>query len=286
MTDSPYVFEIDEHNYEQIVIDGSHEVPVLVDFWASWCQPCQVLMPVLASLVEEFQGRFVLAKIDTEEQQAIAQQFGIRSIPTVKLFKNGQPVDEFAGALPEAEIRSFLEKHLPRPSDTQVEQALRMLLDGDAGGALEILRMLQAQDPSNPRISVVMAQAHAARGEPEAARDILDAMPASEQDSPDVQSLRSHLYFDLLLQGKPDRATLAARLEADPADSEAQFLLAAHKVADQDVESAMQMLVALVRKDRQYGDDAARNTLLKLFDMLGDSPLVPVYRRQLFNLLH
>jgi putative thioredoxin len=159
VTESPYIFEITSDNYEQIVLRGSREVPVLVDFWASWCQPCQVLMPVLAKLADEYRGRFVLAKLNTEEQQAIAAQFGIRSIPTVMLFKGGEPIDEFMGALPEAQIRAFLDKHLPRESDNAVAEARQQLLLGDAATALRLLRDAQAADPANPRVAVALVQA-------------------------------------------------------------------------------------------------------------------------------
>ena len=157
MADSPFIYEIDETNYEQIVIQGSHQVPVLVDFWASWCQPCQMLMPVLAKMADEFQGRFILAKINTEEQQALAGQFGIRSIPTVKLFLQGAEIDEFAGALPETEIRAFLDRHLPRESDGAVAAAEQLCAAGDVQGALDALAPAQATDPDNPRVLTVLA---------------------------------------------------------------------------------------------------------------------------------
>ncbi|WP_295471797.1 thioredoxin, partial [Thiolapillus sp.] len=105
MSTSPYIIEITKDNYQTDVIERSAQVPVLVDFWAPWCQPCKILMPVLANLAEQYGEKFILAKINTEEEQELAAQFAIRSIPTVKLFVNGQPVDEFAGALPEADIR-------------------------------------------------------------------------------------------------------------------------------------------------------------------------------------
>jgi len=165
MAESPHIFEIDESNYEQIVLQGSHDVPVLLDFWASWCQPCQILMPVLAKLVEEYQGRFILAKINTEEQQEIASRFGIHSIPTVKLFRDGQPVDEFAGALPESEIRAFLDRHMPRASDGSVVQAEERLHAGDPEGALALLSQAREDDPGNPRVLMTMAQIQAATGD-------------------------------------------------------------------------------------------------------------------------
>ena len=286
MSESPYIFEINEQNYEQIVIQGSHQVPILVDFWASWCQPCQVLMPMLAKLADEYQGRFILAKINTEEQQAIATQFGIRSIPTVKLFRNGQPVDEFAGALPEAEVRQFLEKHLPRPSDPYVDQALQLVQAGQVDEALDILQQIQPQDPGNHRILVAMAEAHASKGESQTALGLLEALPPEAADSPEVEALRARLNLESQLADSPERAELEARLEADPGDSEARYQLAMRLVAERVYEPALEHLLTLMQKDPQYEDGAARQGLLKVFDLLGSDPLVATYRRRMFNLLH
>ena len=286
MADSPHLFEIDQNNYEQIVIQGSHQLPVLVDFWASWCQPCQMLMPVLAKLADEYQGRFILAKINTEEQQAIAAQFGIRSIPTVKLFKNGQPVDEFAGALPDNQIRAFLDKHLPRASDDNVTAAQERLLAGDTAGAMALLQTAHTEDPANPRVLIAMAQAQAAGGDVDAAEQTLDTLPADEQQKTKVTRLRGQMYFDRIAIAADDGATLRARLDADANDSEARYRLAAHQVMDGDAEGAMENLLRLMQTDRKFGDDAARQALLKLFDMLGDDPAVTRYRARMFNLLH
>jgi putative thioredoxin len=286
MADSPYVFEIDETNYQQIVIDGSFQVPVLVDFWASWCQPCQVLMPVLAKLVEEYRGRFVLAKINTEEQQAIAAQFGIRSIPTVKLFVGGQPVDEFAGALPEAQIRAFLERHLPRASDDTVAQAQEQLLAGDVDKALALLDAAAGEDPDNPRIGITRAQVQAASGALDDAVATLDALPPDAQDKPEVARLRGQLFFDRIAGTELTIEEAAAAVTADPGNLDARYRLAAAQVVEGDVEQAMENFLTVMQKDRKLGDDGARKALLKLFDMLGDEPGVARYRARMFNLLH
>jgi len=286
MADSPFIFEIDETNYEEVVLQGSYDVPVLLDFWASWCQPCQVLMPILARLVDEYRGQFILGKINTEEQQAIAAQFGIRSIPTVKLFRDGAPVDEFMGALPEADIRLFLDKHLPRASDGTVVQAQQQLLAGDAQGALGLLAEARVEDPENPRILVAMAEAHAAAGDLDAATEALDALPMDEQDKPEARQLRGRLFFDqVAIQAGPAEA-VAQRSAASPDDSEARYQLAAHQVVANDIAGALENLLLIMQKDRAFGDDAARVALLKLFDMLGDDPMVTRYRARMFNLLH
>lgn len=285
MAESPYIVEVTRDNFHQ-VMDASHQVPVLMDFWASWCQPCQVLMPVLARLAEEYRGKFLLAKLNTEEDQELAAQFGIRSIPTVKLFRDGQPVDEFMGALPEPEVRKFLDKHLPRESDALVQQARQRLLAGDGEAAMALLDAARASDPDNPRVAIARAQAQAAMGDTATAEATLDALPPDEQAKPEVATLRSHLYFEGLLAGAPDPGTLRERLGSDPGDSAARFQLAVHHVVDQDYEPAMELLLELMRKDRQYGDDAARQALVKLFDLLGSDPLVTRYRSRMASLLY
>ncbi len=286
MSDSPYIVEINEDNWPQAVVEQSRRVPVLVDFWASWCQPCQMLMPVLARLAEDYRGKFILAKVNTEEQQNLAAQFGIRSIPTVKLFKDGQPVDEFAGALPESEIRRFLDRHLPRESDTQVEQARALLLQGDAGGALKILETAKAEDPGNPNVDIALAQAKATAGDAGSALEILDRLPLDAQEKPEVQRLKGMLHFEALASGAPDEAALAARLEQDADDHEARRLLAARKVLAEDYEGALELLLELMRRDRKFGDDAARKDMVAVFDLLGEDPLVPRYRSRMMNLLY
>lgn len=286
MSDSPYIYDLTEDNFDAIVTRGSHDQPVLVDFWASWCQPCQMLMPVLAKLADEYQGRFHLAKLNTEENQALAGQFGIRSIPNVKLFVNGQEVDEFAGALPESEIREFLEKHLPRESDSHVEAALQAYASGDPGTAVNMLEQARQSDPDNSRILLAMAQIHAASGDLEAGQAILDSLPAAEQEQPEVVTLRNQLMFAAGAPGDDERAEFEQRLAENGNDSEARYGLAMSQAQAGDYASAIEHLLGVMAKDRNYNDGAAREALLRLFDMLGDDPLVAQARRRLFNLMH
>ena len=285
MADSPYIIDVTRENYAQ-VMEASFEVPVLIDFWAGWCQPCLALMPVLAKLADEYQGKFLLGKLNTEEQQEIAAQFGIRSIPNVKLFRDGQPVDEFMGALPQRAVREFLDRHVARESDATVQQARDKLAAGDADAALAMLAQAREADPDNPRVALALAGAQAAAGDVAAAEATLDGLPANEQATPEVAALRSHLYFEGRVAGAPAAAELETRLAADADDHEARFQLALRKVVEQDYDTAMELLLELMRKDRGFGDDAGRSTLLKVFELLGDDVRVGQYRRRMASLLH
>jgi len=285
MADSPFIIQVTRENYAQ-VLEASFRVPVLMDFWADWCQPCKVLMPVLAKLAEEYQGRFLLAKLNTEENQEIAAQFGIRSIPNVKLFRDGRPVDEFVGALPEGAVRQFLDRHVARESDTQVVEARERLLAGDADGAIALLIDARDADPDNARVTLALAEAQAASGDVAAAEAALDELPADEQAAPQVASLRSRLFFAGQVAEAPPTTELETRVAADPADYEALNQLALRKVVEQDYETAMELLLRLMQKDRGFGDDAGRRGLLKVFELLGDDPLVGQYRRRMASLLY
>ncbi len=285
MADSPYIIDVTRENYAQLM-ETSFRVPVLIDYWASWCQPCLVLMPILAKLAEEYGGKFLLGKLNTEEEQELAAQFGIRSIPTVKLFRDGGPVDEFTGALPESAVRKFLDGHLSRESDNQVFEAHERLRTGDAKGAVALLIAARETDPENPRITLALAEAQAVTGDTVAAEATLDSLPSDEQDGREATALRNRLYFDAEAAESPAASELQATLDANPDDSETRYQLAVRRVTEQDFDAAVALLLELMKKDRSYGDDAGRKTLIRVFDLLGNDPRVGDYRRRMASLLH
>ena len=191
MSESPYVIDVTAENFQAVILEGSMVQPVLVDFWAEWCQPCKTLMPMLAKLADEYQGAFLLAKINTEEQQELAGQFQIRSIPACKLFVNGQMADEFTGALPEEQLRAFLDKHIPRESDNLVEQAQQLLQQGDADAAADLIAQALKDDPANSNAIIAFAQLKASIGESDAAQQALDSLPEDAQKKPEVAAMRA-----------------------------------------------------------------------------------------------
>lgn len=287
MADSPHIVTLSAANFESVVIEGSFERPVLVDFWADWCAPCRMLMPILAKLAEDYRGRFVLAKLNTEEERELAAQFGIRSLPTVQLFKDGRPVDQFMGALPESQVREFLDRHLPRASDGLLAQAQGRLAAGDLDGAGRLIERARVEDPDNPRVSLAEIQLAAAQGRTAEAQAALDRLPLELANDPEVVALRGRLLFATALAGAPAASTLEQRLAADPKDSEARYQLAAHRVVAGDYESALDLLLELLRRDRAYGEDAGRKGLVAVFDLLGGSgELVSRYRARMMTALY
>ncbi len=287
MAQSPYIVTVTAANFEAVVIDGSFDRPVLVDFWADWCAPCKGLMPVLAKLADAYADKFILAKVNTEEEQALAAHFGIRNLPTVQLFKSGQVVDQFMGALPEGQVREFLDRHLPQPGDGLLAQAQDLMAAGDLKRAAVLIEQAQAQDPANARVALAQVQLTAAQGDLTGAAALLERLPIELAQDPEVAALRGQLRFAQALVGAPGPADLTRRLAADPNDSEAAYLLAAHRVLAGDFEGALEGLLALMKRDRTYGDDAARKGMVAVFDLLGgQGELVTRFRARMMTVLY
>jgi putative thioredoxin len=278
------IVDVDASNIQQL-LEFSMQVPVLLGCWAPWCEPCKNLMPVLEKLAREYGGAFLLAKLNIEENQEIAAQLGVRSVPDVKLVSQGGLVDHFQGALPEKQIREWLGRYFPAPEDAQAspeEQAAEALAAGDAATARALYEELVQQNPQHFPYQVELARALVAEGRAADARALLDNLPPEERDAAPARGVRASIEFG---EEAPDAETVAALGERD--DSEAQYLRALRRVADGDYETGLDALLALMKADRGYGDDAARKTLLRVFDALGaDHPLTVSYRRRLFALLY
>jgi len=286
MNTSEYIINGTAENLPRL-IERSHAVPVLVDFWASWCQPCQVLLPIVEKLAQEMQGKFLLVKVNIDEQQALATQFAVRSVPTVKLLRNGQIVDEFAGALPESQVREFIDRHLPKPADALLNAAAAAWAAGDAAQAEAFVRQAREEFPDDPRSALMLAEILAAQGQSDEASRLLAGLPADLALSAEAQALHARLAFASAADDAPDAATLQAALDKDPSDSQSRHHLAARLVLAGELEGALENLLELMRRDRRYGDDAARKGILQIFELLGgEGELVTRYRRAMASLLH
>ena len=287
MAESAHVISVTSADFERIVVQGSFERPVLVDFWAEWCAPCRQLAPILARLADEFDGRFLLAKVDTEAEQALAAHFGIRSLPTVQLFQDGQPVDQFMGALPEAQIREFLSRYLSSAADDLLAQARALIDDGRFEEAAALIERAEQEDPNSNRVFVARVALKAAAGDIEGAHALLERTPIELAEDTELAAIRGRLAFAEAVADAPDAETLRARLEAEPGDSEARYRLAARQVLAEQYEPALENLLTLLKRDRAYGDDAARKGMVAIFSLLGgSSDLVSRYRAKMLSSLY
>jgi len=287
MTESQHIVDLDPSNFEQIVVKGSLNTPVLVDFWAPWCEPCKSLTPVLEKLAEEYQGKFILAKLNTEEHQGLAAQFGIRSIPTIKLVKDGQIADEFSGALPEQEIREFLDRHIAEEIDPLLAQVKSLARQGQVAEAIKLIEDSEDKANPNPELMVIHAKLLASGGHIEEAEAKLDSLPEDAQGGADVKSLRGRFFFDRVIAKAPSPEQLQQKLSETPQDSEAGYQLAAHGVMDNQFEPSLEQLLEIMQRDRKFMDDGARKAMLLIFDIMGpDNPLTGRFRTRIFNILH
>lgn len=281
---SPFITTVGQADFQTAVLEASFQQPVLVDFWADWCQPCRVLMPILGKLADEYQGRFILAKVNTEEEQALAASQGIRSLPTVRLYVRGRPVDEFMGAIPEPQIRAFLDKHITDEVALFLQQVEELQSQGEEARALEALTQASGQLPHDARLKLALAKAHLAQGNTESVQQLLADLDAED---PEVVAIQAKIELQNRLAELPGLEALQARLTANPKDSEARHQLAMRALGEQDYPKAMDELLELMRQDASYQDGIARKTLLDTFAMLADQPeLVAQYRRKMFTLLH
>jgi putative thioredoxin len=281
---SAHSFDVSVTDFQQVVMDGSHTVPVVVDFWAPWCGPCRTLKPMLENLAEEFQGKFILAKVNSDENQALATQFGVRGIPSVKAVVNGQIVDEFSGALPESEVRAFLARLLPSPAEALRQEAAQLRAAGDLAGALQKLGEASQIDIANEAIRVDAADILLELGETDEARRLLDSLGPALQASDAVLQLRTKLSFAQNAGGDLD--ALRARIAEHPDDMQARLDLANAQVANHAHEAGLETLLEMVVRDKTWNDGAARKQMLAVFNLLGADPLVAQYRRKLASALN
>ncbi|MCB1858131.1 MAG: thioredoxin [Gammaproteobacteria bacterium] len=273
MTANNWVFQVTAEEFSSKVLGRSHELPVLVDFWAEWCAPCKMLMPVLARLADEAGGKWLLAKVNTDIEQELAMTYQVRSLPTVKLFRNGDPVDEFMGALPESEIRRFIDPHIERESDRLAATARRLFAAGDQDQALATMERALQDDPDNPRVVFERLKMLLDAGDYPEVEQGLGTLPISAGDSPEAKKLRAELRFRQVLASE-DGGSRGARQQA------------ARLLVDGDYKGALELLIGLLRTNPGLEDGAPKDDLLAAFELVPDADLIAGYRRQMFNLLH
>ncbi|WP_458378727.1 thioredoxin [Pseudomonas chlororaphis] len=287
--DTPYIFDASTADFDQSVIENSFHKPVLVDFWAEWCTPCKALMPMLQQIAESYQGELLLAKVNCDIEQDIVARFGIRSLPTVVLFKDGQPVDGFAGAQPESAVRTMLEPHVQMPppkAADPLELAETLFAEGRIAEAEATLKVLLGEDNSNAKALILYARCLAERGELGEAQTVLDAVTGDEHKAA-LAGAKAQITFLKQAADLPDSADLKSRLAQNPQDDEAVYQLAIQQLARQQYDAALDALLKLFIRNRGYNEGLPHKTLLQVFELLGnDHPLVTTYRRKLFAALY
>lgn len=272
------------------VIDASNEVPVIVDFWAPWCGPCKQLGPIIEKVVKGAGGKVKLVKVDIDQSPAVAQQLRIQSIPAVFAFKNGRPVDGFMGALPESQVKAFVEKLVGGSVDSPIEEAIKQaqeaLEQGDAETAGAIFGEVMQHEPENHIAKAGLALACVAAGQVEDARGLIDTLPANVRNDPFVAGAISAVELAEQSGDVGDLTELLAQVEADPNDHQARFNLAmAYFAAKKNAECAEQLL-EIVKRDRTWDDDGARRQLVKCFEAWGPVDKLTVQtRRRLSSLM-
>lgn len=287
MSNSPYIFEVTIENFQQQVMEVSATTPVLIDVWAEWCAPCKQLMPVLEKLANEYEGRFLLGKVNADQQEQLIASLGVRSLPAIILVKNGEAIDGFNGALPESEIRKVLEKHVEPPAEDPYESAHKLWQEGDLNGALAILGGMNQKDPQNLKVLIDLAQIKADMGDLDTAEQIYSSLPPEEKLQHQAKQLSARIKFLKQSAELPPQADLEMALEQDPNDPNALHLLAIHNVLQKNNVQAMELLIRLVQVNSKYKDGVAKSTLVELFEKLGNNNAdVRTYRRKLYTLMH
>ena len=272
------------------VIEASREVPVIVDFWAPWCGPCKTLGPMLEKAVAEARGKVRMVKVNVDENQQIAAQLRIQSIPTVYAFFQGQPVDGFQGAVPQSEIKAFIDRLAGLAGDGGLGEAVaaaeEMLAQGAAADAAQVFGSILQEEPEHAGAYGGLVRAFLAAGQEDRAEQLLEQVPAKIASAPEVEAARAQLRLLKQAANAGPVAELRAKVEADPNDHQARFDLANALQADGDVQGAVDQLLELFRRDREWNDGAAKSLLFTIFDALKpQDPIVLQGRRKLSSMI-
>ncbi len=276
---SEWIIDVSESQFEVQVLQRSQQVPVLVDFWAPWCGPCRTLGPILERMAQEMDGRFVLAKVNSDENPRLGQLYSVRGIPAVKLFVDGRVVNEFTGAQPESAVRQFLERALPSGAEPIAAEGERLEQLGDLTAAGIQYQDALAMDPSHDRSLLGMARVLIGMGRPDGAREALSRLGMKAAASPEARALQARLAFT---GSRDDLAALQQQVAQQPDDLALRFRLGMACVGQEDYAAGMDQFLEIIRRDRTFDDGAARKAMVQVFELLGHGhPLVTQYRSRL-----
>ncbi len=282
------IVDITLENAQQYLIDESFKRPVVIDFWADWCAPCKNLMPILEKLANEYAGAFLLAKVNADDPQTqmIGAQFGVRSLPTVMIMQNGQPVDGFAGALPEVQVREVLAKYLPKPWEAALTQAQALMAENNFADALPLLRQAYEISGQLAAINLLMAQCYLELNRVDNAEAILSTIKMADQDAL-YEQLQSRIALMKQAAKTPELAALETAHLAAPDDLQIRFELALQYHQEAQHRPALEHLLHVLRKDRNFADGEVRKSFNGILTALGKGDALAIeFQRKLFTLLY
>jgi putative thioredoxin len=281
-----HTLDITLENAKQYLIDESFVRPVLIDFWADWCAPCKNLMPILEKLAAEYDGAFLLAKVNSDELQVISSQFGVRSLPTVMLMKDGQPVDGFTGALPEVQVRTLLEKYLPKVWMKLVDEANVLMAAGDPTSALPLLRQAYEESKQAALIACLLAQCYLALERVDNAEALLATIKMVDQDA-HYEQLSALVELKKQAAKTPELVSLEAAFLQEPNNLAIAFQLAVQYNAEKNYRAALDMLHGILKQDRNFENGLVKKTYTDILVALGRGDTLAIeYQRKLFTLLY
>jgi putative thioredoxin len=287
MSDSAFVFDATLPSFEQDVILKSKEVPVLIDFWATWCGPCQSFGPVLEKLAAEFNGGFLLAKVDVDKEQQLAAYFQVKSMPTLMLLKDGQIVDGFPGALPEGKVREFLNHHgiEAKSLDAEIPPAEEVAPVISPEQEVADLRAAIQAEPDKEELKLNLVLALLKTGGTAEAEKILDALPANLATDDRAIQAKARLTFATILKDAPPASILEQAIAANPDDCRARHYLGVRYLMEDKAEAGLDQFLEMLKRNKQFEDGLPRKVLIDAFRIIDDADLVGSYRRKMSSLL-